>query len=215
MTCNDALRALLDADLEAVAAGEASPLGHHVACCARCQAVLAELRADTSRLATVTAQYSVTARVAAPQVRRSARWLLLPIPVAATAALAFVVLTHTEVARTTPGVSPMPASRPAPTTAVAPTTDATDVQAAPTRAVARVPVAQPVLRGKLIAATPLPPIRLETGGPLLAHASAPVPVSIDAGAISDGSTTVAVAPAEGRAVVLRPSNANITVVWFY
>ncbi|MHB8839444.1 MAG: hypothetical protein ACYC7F_10890 [Gemmatimonadaceae bacterium] len=217
MTCNDALRALLDADLEVVAAGDASPLGLHVAGCARCQAVLAGLRADTSRLAAVTARHPVLRRATAPRTGRAARWLLRPIPLAATALLAFVVLTQTVRTRTMASTSTVPASHPDSATGVAPSAaDTMGAPAANTRALAREAIAQTGHRAERIAATPFPPpTRLETGGPLLAQSSPPVPVLVDPVALIDVPATVAVATAGGRAVVLRPSNENITVVWFY
>lgn len=203
MTCNDALRALLDADLEAVAAEDASPLGLHVANCARCRAVLSGLRADTARLATVAARHPVPTRQVAPRAGRPSRWSFVPIPLAMAAVLAFIVLTQTIRPRATISVTEAPASGPAPAAKVV------------TSSVVSTRARADLRTGRIAASRLPPPTPLETVGPLPAQASAPTPVQVDPVVISEVPATVAVATAGGRAVVLRPSNANITVVWFY
>lgn len=215
MTCNDALRAMLDADLATVAAGDASPLGIHVAGCARCRAVVAGLLADTSRLAAIAARHPLPTVTVAPRVSRRATWLL-PIPVAAVAVLAYVVFSHnafhpTSIAASRMSVAPVASALEPPAAA-----RATERAQATTHPVPRRVAASDEQTALRIEATRLAvPAPLATDGPVLAQAAPLAPVQIDAGLDAREQATVRVATTSGRAMVLRPSNASITVVWFY
>ena len=85
MTCDDALAAMLDAELADLRPGHPAPLGLHLATCARCRQVATHLREDSAQLA---------AMVAAPRVvvsRAPLRVLPWLAGAAAVAALALVM----------------------------------------------------------------------------------------------------------------------------
>lgn len=217
MTCENALLMLLDADLAALVRDNSSPLGRHLAGCARCQAIVARLQADTSRLAAMT---GARTELAAPRrhsgLRRRAIWLA-PIPLAAAAVLAFVASSRVPAivapaAQTGAALTHAPAPAAPPTASVSASrpsrgTDAPD-RRRPRAAAAPAPV-------DVAVGHRWTPTRIEVGGPFLAKSVAPLPVAFDADP-SDGELTAAdVATPGGRVVVLRPGNTNITVVWFY
>jgi hypothetical protein len=55
MTCDDALAAMLDAELSALGPHDPAPLGLHLSTCARCRRVATQLREDSAQLAAIVA----------------------------------------------------------------------------------------------------------------------------------------------------------------
>jgi len=218
VTCADALPLLLDADLAALAVDRASPLGAHVAGCARCRSVVAALQADTSRLATLAAAHPAPAARTPRADRRRPLWLA-PIPIAAAIALAYLGLARIMPTSVAPTVAP--AARISDSPASAPAAAATEHAApraarrlarakAPPRTAAHTSAPTAVAEGRR--STPAP---IDVGGPTIAQSAAPTPVAYDAGLTEADLAAADVSTAGGRVVVLRPSNTNITVVWFY
>ncbi|MBX9928882.1 MAG: hypothetical protein K2X99_08215 [Gemmatimonadaceae bacterium] len=77
-------------------------------------------------------------------------------------------------------------------------------------ATARLPRPHPLESSRLLMSTPL-----DVGGPIVAKAVPPTRIELGAEDATAARGGVEITAASGRAVVLRPSNANITIVWFY
>jgi hypothetical protein len=224
---------LLDADLAALSANHASPLGEHVRDCARCRAIVVALQADTSRLAALTVAHPAPAAGLKRSDRRRPIWLA-PIPLAAAAVVAYVALSRAPSSEAPPPepiarqeAARDPAAAADPTAAPDPAAIADD----PAPALSTAPVAPRVARRHALpVARPHPsadapsavvegsrstPTRIDVGGPTLAQSVAPTPVAYAAEFTTSELALADVSTVGGRVVVLRPSNSNITVVWCY
>lgn len=216
MKCADALLMLLDADFKALPGDHASPLGAHLEVCAHCRVVAATLQTDTAQLAAFTAaRPAVGAGFTRASRRRRVLWLT-PIPVAAALILAYLGSSDAPVIRT-------PATKSSVQVAHTPE----PLVAAPPNRIARgaVKSVSPLItRRHETTGAPSPrvamtelratPSRIAVDGPFLAKAVAPSPVTFHP-ELADVDPTTDVSTPSGRVVVLRPGNANITVVWFY
>jgi hypothetical protein len=206
---------LLDADLAALSTDHASPLGAHVANCARCRAIVITLQADTSRLAALAVAHPAPPARTGNTVRRRMPWLA-PIPLAATLLLAYVGLS-----RMTPKAVDLP---PATTARKANPPDLADAVPA-ARVVPRRPSRNaPASVRRLASASTTAdldesrrstPTRIEVGGPTVAESVTPKLVAYDGDLNGVELAMADVSTSSGRVVVLRPGNTKITVVWFY